>query len=108
MSVISFKFSSPSQPPPSASPSYSLANSQQLDRDSSAEWSLLEIGLRKRRMLKPVGRPPKLTPVDPDFGAIHSFVSQAGSTINADELFSLLNFLSEFFIDFPSSIVGAT
>jgi len=108
MSVISFKFSSPSQPPPSASPSYSLANSQQLDRDSPAEWSLLEIGSRKRRMLKPANRPPKPTPVDPDFDAIHSFVSQAGSTINDGESPLPLSFSSEFFTDFPSSIVEAT
>jgi hypothetical protein len=108
MPAISFKFSSPSQPSPSASPSYSLANSQQLDRDSPAEWSLLEIGSRKRRMLKPAGRPPKPTPVDPDFGAIHSFVSQAGSTRNAGESPPLPSFSSESFTDFPSSIVGAT
>jgi hypothetical protein len=87
-------FPLPAQPSKSPQPtqafspsgaSSSPALSQLTVPDSQHEWITQEFGSKKRRLMKPTGRPPKPPTIDIDFGAIHAFVSPAGSKPNASE-----------------------
>ena len=46
------------------------------------EWTLVEGG-KKRRIARPIGRPPKASTIDINFGSMLSFVSQGERTENA-------------------------
>jgi hypothetical protein len=84
------------------------ASSQLPDSSSQLDWSVVETGSKKRRILKPIGRPPKASTIDPDFGAIHSFVSQAESTSNSGDTPPSPIIPSELFVDCSPSVVNAT
>jgi hypothetical protein len=72
-------------PQATSTASFSQALSQSVVPDSQLEWVTQESGAKKRRVLKPTGRPPKPLNIDIDFGAIHAFVSPAGGKRNASE-----------------------
>jgi hypothetical protein len=61
------------------------ANSQPIIFNSQEEWSSQESGIRKKRTLKPSGRPPKSATIDIDFGAMDVFVSQTTNKRAASE-----------------------